>query len=245
MKNHALATLTLAAASFTAFQTANADLFLHSNFDIGPGIYNDETSIPDLTGRNHGLGYGTFVAGSLAHPSSPGSSGNRMEGFGSVGYSNLSYEFNQEWYSSYIWKFDDSNGISFRIDDGTSANRLIYHIFSDGSQIISNQGTSTAWYLDLAVNISHFVLLHYKPLQNGTSQLELWVDPNTANLGVPVLTHEFSTFNFSANYFVNWDGINSIDELRYGTELSDVAVVPSPATLAPLLGLALAHRRKR
>ncbi len=91
--------------------------------------------------------------------------------------------------------------------------------------------------------------MHYVPSSsNGPGLFEIWLNPDIANLSAPSLSYSIATTQpLNGIYMTHWLGQNdgSMDELRFGTELSDVAVVPSTATLAPLLGLAMAHRRRR
>ncbi len=129
--NKKITTSILFTASFINVSMAKADLFLHSNFDIAPGQYNDFITIPDLTGNSPGVGFGNFLSGSLAHPSSPGSSGNRITGYTSIGYSGISSQFNQEWYGSYICRMETGlgGGISMRLDTGNQNTSIFTTLF--------------------------------------------------------------------------------------------------------------------
>lgn len=238
----ALATIILAAQ-------ARGDLFLHYNFNICPGHHEEEIFLDDLTGRNPGRGYATFGAGSLTHPSSPGSSGNRINDYATLGTRDLSTEFNQEWYASFMWRsnYGEAAGVSFRFDDGGNINKFIVSAFVDGFEVLYNNQRQYGTPHDMGINVTNFILMHYKPLPDGSSQLELWLNPDPGNLPAASLRAEFSSaFPMNTMYFVNWAGGGEMDELRFGSEISDVANIPAPSTtLALLVMLAAARKRQR
>ncbi|TAH37614.1 MAG: hypothetical protein EYC62_01650 [Alphaproteobacteria bacterium] len=244
----------LCAASFIGVSAAKGDLFLHSNFDIEPYYHSPYIPIPDLTNRNIGVGYGEFAAGSLSHSLSLGSSGNRASGYSQAGYSSIAPEFNQSWYGSFMNRFNAYDGGGVFLQFSPDAN-LSNHEYQMGIGVLPmgitmNYGENGTHILQRTPGlVDHFVLIQYSINDIGNSQLQLWIDPaDTNNLGNPLISYNFTTlrpFNFFAISCWGSGPNDSFDELRFGTELSDVAVVPSPATLAPLLGLALAQRRRR
>ncbi len=248
-----LASLAIAAASFALPQAACADLFMHLNFDICEGYQSPYIPIPDLTNRNIGQGYGDFAEGSLNHSLSHGSSGNRAIGYSEAGFQSITTEFNQSWYASYICRFNPGGGGVFanlRPDNPVMHENVLSFSVLPMGVILGYNRQSTQLIHSTSPYTDHFVLTQYVAGDSNTpSELRLWIDPaNINDLGTPLISHSFTTRQSFSKFDIScWgSGTNdSLDEVRFGTELSDVAVVPSPATLAPLLGLAMAHRRRR
>jgi len=244
----------LTTAGFITTQTAHADLFLHADFNIAPGFYDYSAPISDLTGRNSGTTTGFFEEGSLFHPSSLGSSGNKMTAYSFARYSSIASEFNQSWYCSYIFKLSPLSlgGIVCTLSPANSSNNndtVFFDMLSMGARVIYNDNRS--YTLQSFTSASeNLALWQHTVGVDGSSTLNLWVNPDYSNLASPTLS---ATFNQNQQFYsfgvtnTGLQGFDYLDEIRFGTELSDVVTIPTPITTATfaIAGIFAAKLRRR
>lgn len=276
-----LASLCLLTGSALLFgvQSAAGALIFEEGFDYGASnISNMDDSLANYTGSTGVIDY---VAGASLLGLGGESGGHLYYNFASADatrqVTNTAADFNpftsagqgDTFWIAGIIEYNTVGSLEIRFDNGQSVNDWGFGMDASGNVILigsNNGGAATS--LDTGLDASAgntYVFLSRTTLGSGTSPtdstIDFWLNPtlgSVATLGTP----DFSTGADSKIgrdsgaytdliFALGGSPFARVDEIRFGTDLSDVAsVIPEPSTYAMLggllaLGAAFLRRRRR